>query len=104
MTAPKLPGSLVGPGFQIPWRMMLPLVYPTGCIPLEDIAEPFLGLSVRHAKERAAAATLDLPAFRLGSQKSAWHVRIEDFVELVEARSADARLRWEAATGGREAA
>jgi hypothetical protein len=91
-------------GFRIPWRAMLTVTYPMGVIPLADVAEEFLGMSIKRASERAGAGALDLPAFRLGSQKSAWYVRVDDFADLVEQRSAEARARWEVVTGGQEAA
>jgi hypothetical protein len=105
MTAkPSLPTLVPGPNFRVPWRVMLPIIYPLGVIPLSDIAQDFLGMSERQAKERAASGTLDLPAFRLGSQKSQWVVKVEDFCDLVDARAAQARARWEVVTGGQEAA
>lgn len=45
-------------------------------VPLETMAARYLGLSPAIAKRQAASASLPLPAYRAGNQKSPWLVRI----------------------------
>lgn len=98
MTAPLLPPA-EPLAFRLPWRVMLPMLYPTGVIPLADIAEQYLGINERLAKERAAACDLGLPVFRLGSNKSPWVVSVDDFADFVERRAEEARIQWRARVG-----
>lgn len=71
----------------------------TGIIPLEDIAEKYLGLSPRLANERAARRDLPLPAYRAGSQKSLWLVRVDDLAALLDERRNLACREWKALNG-----
>jgi hypothetical protein len=64
-------------------------------VPLVDIAQEFLGLSARKARELAAKGTLPVPAFRLGSQKSPYQVHVEDLAKLIDQRADDARRQQE---------
>ncbi|RLA19360.1 MAG: pyocin activator protein PrtN [Gammaproteobacteria bacterium] len=95
MLASKLPAD----GFAVPWRMLLPALYPEGVIPLSDIAEQYFNMSERQAKEKAAAHALPIPCSKLGSQKSPWVVSVDDFIELVDARTAHAREVWQLHNG-----
>ena len=90
MIGSKLPVD----GFSVPWRLMLPSLYPEGVIPLLDVAEAFFGLSVEQAKLKATARELPLPTFKLGSQKSPWVISVDDFIALIDTRNADARDTW----------
>ncbi len=61
----------------------------TADVPLESVAQKYLGLDAKVAKMRAARGELPFPAYRAsGSQKSPWLVRITDLAAwLDEARS-----------------
>lgn len=89
-------GSLGRSPVRVPWGVLLPTLYPLGVIPLSDVAWEFFNLSDKQAKDRAAAQDLEVPCFRLGSQKSPWVIAVDDFVALVERRSQEAYEIWKA--------
>ena len=64
-------------------------------IPLETVADKYLGLSSTEAKNRAARCALPFPAYRTGSQKSPWLVRITDLAEFIDKTRELARKEWE---------
>ena len=69
-------------------------------IPLAKVAVRYLGMaSERDAKRAATLQQLPVPVFRLGSQKSGWHVAAEDLADHILARRAEGRMRWEAVQG-----
>jgi hypothetical protein len=84
-------------GFAINWRLIFPNLYPSGLVPLGDIALPFLGMTAEHACQQASENRLPLPAFKMGKRKSPWVVSVDDFMALVESRTTAARAEWEAA-------
>lgn len=53
-------------------------------IPLEMVAEKYLGMSIAKARQYAAKGTLPFPVYRPGSQKSAWLVRVTDLSDWLE--------------------
>lgn len=70
-------------------------------VPLEIVAERYLGLSEREAKQRAAARKLPIPAYRgSSSQKSPWLVRLTDLAEYLDQQREEARREWLAINGG----
>lgn len=79
----------------VPWRLVLPTLYPKGGIPLTEICVEYLGMQERQAKERAAAKTLPFPCFKLGGNKSPWMVRVDDFIAHLDAQADAAREAWD---------
>lgn len=63
-------------------------------IPLELVAERYLGLDERTAKMRAARGELPFPSFRAGSQKAPWLVRVTDLAEWLDREREKARSDW----------
>ena len=53
-------------------------------IPLETIAARYLGLEKKIAQVRAARSDLPFPAFRAGSQKAPWLVRVTDLAAWLD--------------------
>lgn len=47
-------------------------------VPVETVCARYLGLNAGQAKRQAACAGLPFPAYRAGTQKSPWLVRITD--------------------------
>ncbi|WP_252178358.1 pyocin activator PrtN family protein [Endozoicomonas sp. 4G] len=64
--------------------------YGTTDIPLETVAEKYLALGARAAGTKAAKGELPFPAYRPGSQKSPWLVRITDLAAWLDAERAKA--------------
>lgn len=60
----------------------------TADVPLEQVAQKYLGLDARVAKMRAARGELPFPAYRASSsQKAPWLVHVTDLAAwLVQAR------------------
>ena len=68
--------------------------YGAADIELERITDKYLGISRREAYRRANRGDLPFPAYRAGSAKSPWMVRITDLAQhLDSARSAFASRR-----------
>lgn len=68
-----------------------------GCayIPLEPVAERYLGLQRREALTRAARGDLPFPVCRPGaSQKSPWMVYIDDLAEWLDRERERATAEW----------
>jgi hypothetical protein len=65
-------------------------------IPLELVAAKYLGLDERAARFRAKRNELPFPAFRAGSQKSPWLVRITDLSAWLERERDQAEKEWKA--------
>jgi hypothetical protein len=63
-------------------------------IPLETIAARYLGIDGKVARARANRGELPFPAFRAGSQKSPWLVRITDLAEWLERERGRAASDW----------
>lgn len=63
---------------------MLMMRYQNTIIPLADVCSDYLThLSLKSAKEQAAAQTLPFPAFKAGnSQKAEYFVKIEDLAMM----------------------
>jgi hypothetical protein len=68
--------------------------FETGEIPLADISEKYLGISLKKAEERARAQTLPFPVYRGGSQKSKWLVAAEELAKYLDAKKQKARDDW----------
>ncbi len=65
-------------------------------IPLEDISLEFLGITPRTARQRANAAMLPFPTFKVRDSEKAPHlVRAQDLSEYIDKRYAQAREEWE---------
>ena len=65
-------------------------------IPLQDIANEYLGMSLNTAFKKARLQALPLPVFRLGeSQKADWVVSLDDLAELITLQAEQARAEWQ---------
>ncbi len=60
--------------------------YGRSTVPLADLSETFLGISVDRAQVMARDGTLVLPAFRLGGQRSPWLVHLYDLAQHIDAQ------------------
>ena len=65
----------------------------TGQVTVDRCCHHF-GLKPEEAKRAAARQSLPVPAFRLGSQKSPWLVRLEDLAQYIDQQAAAARKDW----------
>jgi len=54
-------------------------------LPLEEVAERYLGLNERVARAKANKGELPFPAFQPGSQKGPWLVNIADLAAWLDA-------------------
>ena len=77
--------------------MLLMAQYEKPVIPLKDICSEFFGLAPATANQRALAATLPVPAMRMGnSQKSPWFVHISDLANYIDNQRKEAEDEWRA--------
>ena len=65
-------------------------------IPLEQVAAEYLNLAPDKARREAAMARLPFPAYRAGSQKSPWMVRVTDLAEWLDKKRDEAEKEWKA--------
>lgn len=64
-------------------------------LPLSIVAEHYLGMSPRRAKEMAAAGTLPIPTFRLvKSQKAPRMVHLQDLADWIDRQRQEAAKQW----------
>ena len=64
---------------------------------IEEIANLYLGLSTRTAKNKAKRGELPFPAFRMGdSAKSPFVVHIDDLATFIDKRSRETEYIWQA--------
>lgn len=63
-------------------------------VPLADIASDYLGMTQKEANTRATRAALPFPAYRIGSNKSPWLVRITDLAAFLDAERERAARDW----------
>lgn len=68
-------------------------------IPIEKACERYLGLDVKSAKARAARSELPFPAYRCGSQKSPWVVRVSDLAAWLDGEREKGLADWRARNG-----
>jgi hypothetical protein len=68
-------------------------------IPVERAAARYLGLDLRSAKSRAARGELPFPAYRCGSQKSPWIVRVTDLADWIDRERAKGLADWQERQG-----
>lgn len=70
-------------------------VHNSAVLPLDEIAEPYLGISHKVARLRAARNELPFPTFRLvDSQKAPLMVRVEDLAAVITSAADTARGQW----------
>ena len=69
-------------------------------IPLALVSDKYLGMSERQAKDKASLQELPIPAFRIGSQKSPWHVSAADLAQHIDACRDAASDRFAAGGSG----
>lgn len=65
-------------------------------IPLEILASKYLGMSRKESAMKAMRGELPFPAFRMGSQKSPWMVRVTDLAEYLDSARKKSTQDWEA--------
>lgn len=71
--------------------------FETAEIPLDALAEKYLGLSPAQAKRRAARQALPFPAHRGSrSQKAPWLVHTQDLANHLDAQREEAAREWKA--------
>jgi hypothetical protein len=64
-------------------------------IPVDELAGPYLGLSIATAKRKAKMNELPFPAFKVeGSQKSPFVVHLHDLVRFIDKRTIEAENLW----------
>ena len=68
-------------------------------VPVEIVAERYLALDSRTAKTRAARGDLPFPAYRCGSQKTPWLVRITDLAAWIDEQRARGLAEWRERNG-----
>ena len=64
-------------------------------IPLSQVAEHYLGLSERKASDMASRCKLPFPAYKAGSNKSPWLVRVTDLAAYLDKAREQAGKDWE---------
>jgi len=64
-------------------------------IPVEELAEPYLGIAVNTAKRKAKVNELPFPCFKMGlNQKSPYVVHLVELVKYIDSRTSEARDLW----------
>jgi len=58
----------------------------TAIIELSTISKKLFGLSPAEAAKKASLSRLEVPAFKMGSQKGNWLVNIKDLADLADKR------------------
>lgn len=69
--------------------------YETAHVPLETIADKYLGLCRRKAMEKASKGTLPFPAIRSTSQQAPWMVDLRDVAEWFDRERRNAQADWQ---------
>lgn len=64
-------------------------------VPLAEIAGDYLGMTQKEAATRATRAALPFPAYRAGSNKSPWLVRVTDLAAYLDAEREKAARDWQ---------
>ena len=67
----------------------------TGDIPLEQVADKYLGMCKRKAYDKASYNELPFPTFRAGSQRSTRLVKAFDLAEYLDKQHTQAKKEWE---------
>lgn len=67
----------------------------TGDIPLENVADKYLGMCKRKAYDKANHNELPFPTFRGGSTRSTRLVKATDLAEFLDKQHAKAKKEWE---------
>lgn len=64
-------------------------------IPVEELAESYLGIAVNTAKRKAKSNELPFPCFKMGmNQKSPYVVHLVELVRYIDERTNEARDLW----------
>ncbi len=65
-------------------------------ISLDEVSEEFLGITPKTAKQRAKAADLPFPVFKLrDSERAPYFVNAKDLGEFIDEKYKEAREEWE---------
>lgn len=73
---------------------MLMAEFGTAAIPLDVVAERYLGIGKTVASTRAARSELPFPAFRADSQKAPWLVSVSDLAAWLDREMDKAADDW----------
>lgn len=74
-------------------RLLLAQFSNRAVVPLDEIAESYLGLGIRTAKNRAKAGMLPFPVFKMrNSAKSPFLVHLDDLANYIDERCKEARF------------
>ena len=65
-------------------------------VPLAEVAEHYLGMTPRAASDKAGRSALPFPAYRAGSNKSPWLVRVTDLAAYLDQAREQATKDWQA--------
>lgn len=68
-------------------------------IPLEEVAEEYLGIGPKKAQDYARLHKLPFPVYQASSQKSPRMVRADDLARYLDGRYNEARREWNALHG-----
>lgn len=69
--------------------------FETSIVPLEKVADKYLGLSKEIANRKADKHQLPFVAHRLGSQKSGYQVHVKDLAKWLDSEWKEARRDWQ---------
>lgn len=69
--------------------------YESATVPLDVVAQKYFGIHSKKAEELANKHALPIPAFKLGSRKSKFIVRIEDLANFIDEKAAQQRAIFE---------
>lgn len=69
--------------------------FETSQIELSKLCEKYLGMDIRKASTLAANRKLPVPAYRIGSQRSAWIIHADDLARLIDSRRENAKKEWQ---------
>ncbi len=69
--------------------------FQTASVELNKVCEKYFGLTAPEAAKRANLNRLPIPAFRCGTQKSAFMIHIEDLATLIDDQRAKAITQWQ---------
>ena len=74
--------------------LLLMVEFEEADIPLEKVAEKYLGMKPQQAARKAKQHELPFPTFRAGSQKSSYLVNVADLAKFIDDSRAAAEREW----------
>jgi hypothetical protein len=64
-------------------------------IELSKVCDKYFGLTPQKAARKAGLKQLPIPAFRCGTQKTAWMIHAEDLANLIDSQREQAERDWQ---------